>query len=49
MGDIRMRGGREGRLEPEVTNRWDGVGEVCERLLPEEYIFPETRPCLVSR
>ena len=34
MGDIRMRWGGEGRLEPEVANGWDGVGEVRERLLP---------------
>ena len=40
MGDIRMCWGREGRLEPEVANGWDGVGEVCERLLPGRIYLP---------
>ena len=40
MGDIRLRWGWEGRLEPEVANGWDGVGEVRERLLPGRIYLP---------
>ena len=32
VGDIGMRWSRASRLEPEIANRWESVGEVGERL-----------------
>ena len=33
MSDIRMGWGRDGRLKAEVVDRWEGIGDVGERLL----------------
>ena len=33
MGDSRMGWGREGGLKSKVSDRWNGIGEVGERLL----------------
>ena len=47
MGDIRMGWGREGWLKSKVSDRWDGIGEVGERLLAGG-IYPPLDTTLLS-